>query len=322
MQGWQVALIVALGLWVLVESKTSRPDGRLLKTHPFRRLMFYIMPSRAESIVFIDADVRAEKLMQYLKEVRPHLEVDVSHLAVAAASIAIAENPRMNRFVSGRRLYQRFSRTITFSVKRKKLDRKAALSMIKMTMPDGESFRQFCARVNEQIGVERSGTKTAADKEYDLFNLLPRPVLLAAVPVLKLMDYWNLLPAFFIQGDGLYTGMFIANLGSISMPAGYHHLYEWGNCPFFLMVGRVEDRVVVEDGAPVVRRILPVRITFDERIDDGLAGSHGIAAFKRVLEDPARYLGCTAADGSDDRPMWPRPGVEREGVEVEAEDVV
>ncbi len=316
MQGWMIIVLGLLLLWVLAEAKTSRPDGTLLKTHPFRRLMFYVMPTRAESIVFIDVDVRAENLQQYMKVAREHLDVDVSHLLVAAASGALAENPRMGRFVSGRRLYARNQRQITFSMKRKKLDRKAALSTVKMSCPDGESFRQLCQRINAAIDVERSGTQTATDKEYALFDALPRPVLRLAVPILRGLDYYNLLPRFFIEGDGLYTGAFVANLGSLGMSAGYHHLYEWGNCPFFVMAGRIELRPVVEDGVVVARPILPLRITFDERIDDGLAGSHAIATLKRILEDPARHLGCTRADGSDDRPIWPREGVPVEPVDV------
>lgn len=306
MQTWQIVLGVVVLLWVLAEAKASRPDGTPIPTHPFRRLMFFIMPTRAESVVYIDVAVQAEKLVAYLAAAGERFDADVSHAVVAAAGIGVALNPRMNRFVSGRRLYARKGRWLTFSMKRKQLDRKAQLSMVKADFRDNETFRQFCERVNAQIGVERSGVKTSTDKEYDLFNALPRPVLAAAVPVLRLLDYYNLLPGFFIQGDGLYTGVFIANLGSIKMPSAYHHLYEWGNCPFFLAVGEIEDRVVVRDGQIVVRKIMPIRITFDERIDDGLAGRYGIAAMVRVLEDPGRYLGCLRPDDSDSLVMFPR----------------
>lgn len=317
MQGWQIAIAVALVLWVLAESKTSRSDGKLLRTHPFRRLMFYIMPTRNEAVVYFDTSVRADRLLAYLEKANRRFDADVTHCLVAAAAIGLAENPRMNRFVSGRRLYQRSGRWLTFSMKRKQMDKKARLSAVKMEMPDGETFAQFCARVNAQVNHERSGKKTAADKEFDLFNALPRVVLRLAVPLLRALDYYNLLPAFFIRGDAMYTSIFMANLGSLKMAAGYHHLYEWGNCPFFIMVGKVEERPVVEDGAVVVRKILPVRFTFDERIDDGLNASHGIATFVRVLENPEKYLGCVAEDGGDMVAMWPR-----KDVEVEAEDVM
>ncbi len=296
-----------LVLWLLLGFKTSRPDGRLVKVPPYRRLMFYIMPGRNESVVYFDHGVRAEKLEAWLAALPPELAAGVTHACVAAINVGLAENPRMNQFVVGRRLYARDGRYITFSMKRKKLDKEAKLSAVKLRMEDGESFDALCARMNGNIVEERSGRKTAADKEFDLFNLLPRPLLELAAGLLRGLDHFNLLPGFFIRGDGMYTSVFLANLGSLDMGAGYHHLYEYGSCPLFLMTGRVEERPVVEDGRVVVGRVLPVRFSYDERIDDGLTARDGIRSFVRVLEDPERWLGRPDGRGGWTRPIWPHP---------------
>jgi hypothetical protein len=113
-----------------------------------------------------------------------------------------------------------------------------------------------------------------------------------------LLDYYNLLPGWYIKDDPLYTSIFVANLGSVGMGPGYHHLFEYGNCPLFIMIGKVEDRVVPRDGQPVVRPILHIRFTYEERIEDGLNAKYGIDNLVAVLEDPERFL----ASG----PMWPR----------------
>ena len=301
-----MAALGALVVWILAESKTSRSDGALVKTHPYRRLMHFIMPTRAESVVLYEASVPAEPLLAYLDAARTRLGADMTHCLVAAASIGLAENPRLNRFVSGRRLYQRDGRWITFSMKRKARDAEARLSAVKMQMRDGETFAELCARINGDIEVERSGVKTSADKEFDLFSPLPRPILRAAVSLCRALDYYNLLPAFFIRGDAMYTSFFAANLGSIGMKAGYHHLYEWGNCPFFMMVGQIEERPVVVHGQVEARRFIPVTFTYDERVDDGMTAGKGIESLTRVLTQPERYLGCVAEDGSDTAPLWPR----------------
>ena len=41
-----------------------------------------------------------------------------------------------------------------------------------------------------------------------------------AANLLRVLDYFNLLPAFFIEGDGMYTSIFVANLGSVGMDPG------------------------------------------------------------------------------------------------------
>jgi hypothetical protein len=223
----------------------------------------------------------------------------MTHALVGATAIALAENPRMNRFLAGRRLYQRKGSFVTFSMKRQKLGREAKLSAVKLEMLQGETFRGLCDRINGHVEVERSGKKTSADKEFDLFNLMPRLALDAAVGAFRALDYLNVLPRFFIEGDAMYTSLFVANLGSLGMAPGFHHLYEWGTCPLFMMVGQLEQRPLVEDGEVVVRTVLPIRWSYDERIDDGLNARFGIDSCNRVLESPFESFGCLADDGSD-----------------------
>ena len=304
MDSMTITLLVVVGLWILANFKTSRPDGTLCKkVHPYRKLMPYIMPTRNESVVYFDSYTRAEALEEYLTEAGPKLEANITHCLVAAISIGLSKHPRLNRFIMGRRLYARKSRWLTFSVKRKKLNSESKLSAVKMEMKDGETFAELVDRINGQISHERSGEKTHADKEYDLFNLLPRPLIKAAQVLVRVLDYYNLLPAFFIRDDGMYTSIFIANLGSLGMAPGYHHLYEWGNSPLFCMVGCIEDKVIVEDGEMVVRRVLHTRWSYDERIDDGLTAHHGIQTVTEILENPRDYFGCLAEDGSDTKPL-------------------
>lgn len=301
-------------LWMVLSFKTSRPDGDLVgKVAPFRRLMFYIMAGRNESIVFFDRKIRAENLQAYLAESKK-FGANMSHMLVGAFNIGLAENPKMNQFVVGRRLYARRGRWLSFSMKRKSMSKKAKLSVVKTLMKDGETYKDMVARINDQVGVERSGKKTSADTEYDLFNLLPRPLLRGAASFLGTLDYFNLLPNFFIEGDGMYTSIFLANLGSVGMAPGYHHLYEYGTCPLFVMIGKVVEEPCVEDGKLVVGKVLTLRFSYDERIEDGLTARYGMDSVQRVLEDPARWLGCVAEDGSDTHAMYPH------GVEIDLGD--
>ncbi len=307
MQPWLIVAIAAgvlLVLWILVEARTARPDGwYIAKVHPYRLLMAIIMRTRNESFVLFDTTVRAEKLLEYVERSKEAFDGDISHCTVAACAKGISENPTMNLFVSGKRLYQRKGLHLSFSMKRKAMSKKAKIAVVKKRIVPGETFREFCDRVNAEVNVQRTDKTTSADKEYNLFTALPRPVLVLAHRLMVALDYYGLLPGMFIFGDGMFTSMFVANLGSLKMGPGYHHLYEWGNCPLFAMVGQIEERAVVEDGQVVVRKILPLRFTYDERIDDGLTARHGIDVVVRVLENPFEELGCLAEDGSDAVPI-------------------
>jgi hypothetical protein len=108
--------------------------------------------------------------------------------------------------------------------------------------------------------------------------------------VVRWLDSWNLLPDSFIKNDPLYASVFIANIGSFGMDPGYHHLYEYGNISIFGMVGKLQEMPVVEGGQVVVGKILPIRWSFDDRVDDGFTAGAAIASAVKFLEDPVIYF--------------------------------
>ena len=305
--GWAVFGVLLL-LWVLAELKTSRPDGRLLPVAPVRRMMFVIMPSRFDGVTYYEAKIDCTELLAYVAESEEKIGAKLTHVLTAASFIGFASTPRMNRFVSGRRLYQRNDIWLSFSMKRgaggDKFSRDAQLATVKLKVAPGETFPELCARINSDVQLNRSGKKTSADKEFQLFDLLPRPVLEPAAHLLRWLDYFNLLPGFFIEGDPLYTSIYIANLGSIGMGPVYHHLFEYGTCPVFLCAGDIRDEPMAVDGEVVVRPVMRLRFSFDERIADGVNTRFGMEAICRVVADPRTWLG--GLDGSAP-PMWPQP---------------
>lgn len=296
---WSI-LGVLFVLYALLNLKTSRADGKLVgQVHPYRRMMAFIMPTRTESVVYFDFTVNAEKLLSYLQAARSRFECDISHVLVGAFINMFGKHPKMNQFVVGRRLYQRNDIWLSFSMKRKRLSKESKVSVVKIKANAGEDFRQLCERIDRKISYERSDAVTPADKEFNLLLALPRPLLNLGVRLLTWMDYHNLLPGAFIESDPMYTSAFISNLGSLGMAPGYHHLFEWGNAPHFIMVGQIEERAVVRDRQIVIEKVLPIRCSYDERIDDGLTARFGIEALKEILSDPEKYFGCIAEDGSD-----------------------
>ena len=323
MQIFGTIVAAVLLLWLLASMKTSRPDGTLLKTHPYRRLMFYIMPTRSESVVFFERKIDATALQAFVARSRTEFDANLTHAAVAAAAIALRVTGRVNRFTVGRRLYQRKGQWMTFAMKRKKtgagFDHAAKLATVKIDFREGESYGDFAGRINGLITENRSGKKTTADKEYTLFNLLPRPLLELAARSLGWLDYYNLLPSFFIRPDPMYTSIFIANLGTLKMDAGFHHLYEYGTCSLFVMMGQIREEPTVVDGEVVVRPMISLRFTYDERIDDGLNARFGVDALARVLSEPERWLGCL--EGAEHQgAMWPRSDWETEDGHFQVRD--
>ncbi len=296
---WWV-LAAVLVLLVLAELKTSRSDGTLVRAHPYRQMLPYLVTTPNSAITLYDEQINAEPLLAFIEAQRElGKDVDVTDCLLAAIAVALDESPRINRFVIGRRLYQRHARKVSFSALRRKKDRRAEVAAVQLTVKNDWAFDDLHRALQSSIAIERSGQRTYTDRELRATLALPRPLLGFAVAALKWLDRRNLLPASFLDKDPLYCSVFLANLGSINMRPGYHHLYEWGNCPLFVVAGKIAPTPVVEAGAVVVRQILPLRISFDERIDDGINANDALLAAKRVLEDPFAQLGCLRPDGSD-----------------------
>lgn len=294
-----ISLILFFLIWCFLQLKTSRPDGVLVKKlHPYRRLLSYIQPEASSSVVYFDEYIKAENLIKFLEEVKVKRDLDVTHCLVFAGGISLVKNPQMNRFVKGYRLYQRKGQFITFTMKRKKLNKKSKVSAVKMRIDPETTLHELSDKIHGKINVERSNKKTSFDVEASLFFKLPRPLMVFALKMANTLDYYNLLPNFMIKSDAMYTSAFIANLGSLGMKSGYHHLYDWGTCPHFITVGKVFDRPVVRDGQVTFEKSMNIRFSYDERIEDGLSAYQGIKAILRVLEEPEKYLSSLKEDSS------------------------
>ncbi len=81
------------------------------------------------------------------------------------------------------------------------------------------------------------------------------------------------------DADPMYTSIFLANLGSIDYPAGHHHLWEYGTCSIFGVMGRIEP-------GPNGRRKMQLAWTYDERIEDGLYSYHALEGIRERIESP------------------------------------
>jgi len=66
-----------------------------------------------------------------------------------------------------------------------------------------------------------------------------------------------------------------------------------------MMAGKIEKRALVVGDDVVATDVIPIRYSYDERIDDGLNARFGIEAVNRALENPYEHFGCVKDDGSD-----------------------
>lgn len=279
----------------------SRRDGTYLrKIDPFMRFFPFIMKGRNESVVYFRQQVDVTELKAYLHDrnrenaaTRIGAMSTLFHAVLAAFVKITVERPQVNRFIIGRRLYQRNSIRVAFVVKREfKDDAKEEILIMNFTPED--TLDSVSRRISQEVKKTRQAGKEDEEKRGGILNLFqyimdtPRIILRGVVRFLSWLDYHGWLPSIIIDNDPMHTTCFMSNLGSLGVDAPYHHLYEWGTTSAFLTIGVVKKTpVVMPDGTIAARDIMNIAATLDERISDGYYFAQSLKRFVHLLEHPS-----------------------------------
>ncbi len=262
-----------------------RPDARLVPDLPaIRRFMPFVSPRRNESLVYFEHDLAVERALSFVDErnrVRPaDRPMTLFHVILRALVRMFEERPRLNRFTAGGRIWQRDGIWLTFSAKQAFDDRSPILTL-KRRFDPAESLDAMVDGLLEGLASGRSGRKTTSDREMELLLRLPSPVVRAILAVVRAADAAGLLPGGMIRSDPMYASAFVANLGSVGLEAGYHHLWEYGTIPIFCVVGRLKQGA---DG----QRVVTLKWSYDERIEDGLYCARSLDFLRDLVQQPEK----------------------------------
>jgi hypothetical protein len=262
----------------------KRPDATLVTgLSTLRRFMPFISPRRNDSLFYMMQEIEVEAALEFLEKRNAERPDDrpmtLFHLFLRSCAQALYLRPGVNRFVKGGRLWQRDGEWITFSAKKEIRDGSPMITVKNRFHPTRETLDEMVDGIYERLSFGRSGKKTTSDKEVNLMLYMPGFVIRFLLALAGLADRLGILPRKMIDDDPLFTSVFIANLGSIDYPAGFHHLWEYGTASLFGVMGRIEP------GAGG-RRKISVAWTYDERIEDGLYSYFTLAGIRERIENP------------------------------------
>jgi hypothetical protein len=269
----------------------KRSDGvRLRKLPGFRKMFPFLMRTRTESAIYLSKRLRVAKAMAWLDATNASREKKISlfYVILAAGVRTLAKRPEINRFVAGRRIYQRRTIDLSFVVKRE-LSEEASEITLKLTFDPRSTIADVARSVTAAVEAAKQSSTSWDEKLTGFITALPRSLTRLALGAVRLLDYFGLLPASFIKGDSLYTSAFLANLGSIGLDVVFHHMYEWGNAPFFVVVGKRKREPIVNDrGELEVADVVDMNFTADERITDGTYYARTLDLLVDLIENPEK----------------------------------
>lgn len=269
----------------------DRPDGvRVRGLDAMHVFMPYMLPNRTDNEAFISEKVDLSAISAFLEKKNaenPDYKYTIFHVVTAALAKTIYHRPKLNRFIAGRRLYERNEILLSFVAKRIfSDDGDEALLLINC---DGDTtvdslHDTICRRVSKN---RKEGEVDDTTKIMNVLAKFPRPILRFIIGILNFLEYYGLLPAFLRYADPYHATVFISNLGSIKLNAAYHHLANWGTNSLFVVIGEKHlESVANEDGTVETKEVLPLGITLDERIADGYYYAKSIKLLKHLLTHP------------------------------------
>ncbi|MCF2142648.1 MAG: 2-oxo acid dehydrogenase subunit E2 [Candidatus Heimdallarchaeota archaeon] len=271
-----------------------RPDAELIKTSKFRELEFYVMPTRAESMIFyymqIDLTHTLEFLEEYNKNRSEEDKLTLFQLLLTAGVRTIAYRPKVNRFVAGRRLWQRNQILFSFVVNKSKTEvGEEVLAMIEFDPFD--TLETVQKRVSEKIHEARYG-ENKNEKDIKFYGAMPRFLIRFIFWFVRWLDEHNHPPYFITRDMPLWCSVFIAHLGSINIDSVYHHLYNLGTASFFITIGKIHKATVLnqETNDIEIKQVMDLRLTIDDRIASGIYTGRTVDMLKNFIEHPEPLL--------------------------------
>ena len=272
----------------------DRRDARLARDldsmHVF---MPFLLPKRTDNEAVMNEVIDLTSVLEYIERknaANPAYKYTIFQVICAALAKTIYLRPKMNRFISGHRTYDRNDLSFSFVVKKKFIDDAyESLAILKMDQEsDASPISQFHDKLQDIVYNVRIHEKQDSTTDVmDVFKKLPRCVTRLAVGILNVLDYYGKVPASLSKSDPYSSTVFITSLGSIKMNASYHHLVNWGTNSFFVVVSEKYRRPYFkEDGTYELRDALDLGLTVDERIADGLYFAGSVRLLRRLLNEP------------------------------------
>lgn len=268
----------------------DRKDRKRLKKISSMHVMMPLMyPNRCDNEAYISERIDLTNINAYLEKKNaenPEYAYNLFQIMVTAVLKTITLRSKMNRFIANKTMYQRNEVTASFTVKKIfRDDGGEALAKIKTT--GKETIDSIHDEIYRQVSFCRSEEKDPSTASMDILQKLPNFLLKLVGVVARFLDRHGWMPQSIIATDPFYSSAVLANLGSIGMRAGYHHLTNWGTCSVFCVVGEIKKRPIYDaEGRMQVRECVDLGLTIDERLADGYYYSKSVKLLKHLLENP------------------------------------
>ncbi len=270
----------------------DRCDGRKIRTlAPMAQITAYFQVERNTCSNLFEESFEITNIDRYIRQKRREGLTDfgITHVLLAAYVRGVAKYPQLNRFISGQKVYSRGNDIQYCMVVKKEMTVESPDTSIKVHLTPYDTAVDVYHKLNAAVEDVKASQEldSSLDSLIMSLNLIPSVVLKFVVWLLKLLDYFGMLPKFLLELSPFHGSLFFTSMGSLGIKPIYHHLYDFGNLPCFGAFGcKRRAMEVQEDGTVVQKKYIDVKFVLDERIVDGYYYATFFKYYRRLLAHP------------------------------------
>ncbi len=270
----------------------DRLDGRRVRGMPvMSKVTPYFMANRLGRSNYISDTLEISNVEKYIRQKRKDglKHFGLTHVIVASYVRTVAEMPELNRFVAGQRIYHRYELSLNMVVK-KEMNKNSPDSSIKVLFDPADTAADVYNKFDEALEIAKgAGITNGFDSITYVLDYLPSVVMSAFGLLVRVLDYFSLLPMALEKISPFHGSLFITSMGSLGIPPIYHHLYDFGTVPVFVAFGHKYTKYELnKEGGTEAKKYMDYKVVCDEGICDGFYYAAAMKKLKSYMSHPER----------------------------------
>ena len=266
----------------------DRREGRRIRTlPPMSYVVPFIMDERNDAQNKFEDVIDITNIERYLDEKHRegYTDMTILHVILAAYVRVVSERPGINRFTAGQRIFARNNVECVMTIK-KELSLESPDTCIKVALDPRDNIYNVYKKF-QKVAHDALNAETDFDDTARILTKIPRFLMRGVIKLLFWLDYHGWLPKALEKVSPFHGSMIVTSMGSLGIPAIYHHLYDFGTLPLFISYGSVFTADAIKrDGSRERHHFVTFKVVTDERICDGYYYASAFKRLKRYLLHP------------------------------------
>ncbi len=252
-------------------------------------IMPFMYPDRCDNQAFFTFKIDLTNLNAYLVKKNaenPEYKYNMFQCVVAAALKTIFLRSKLSIFIHNRKMYRRNEVSAAFTVKQEFADNGGEVLAFLHAKPEWTIDDVHNEIHRQLLKLKTKGYADESTSIIDKLNKAPKWITRPLIGGICRLEKIGLIPPAMVETDPYHSSIVLANLGSIGLPNGYHHLTNWGTTSMFLLIGTIGRLPFYENDTVTFRDGVEIGFTVDERIADGFYFARSIKMLQLFLEQP------------------------------------